>query len=784
MAGFGIGQPVRRIEDQRLLRGHGRYNDDINLSRQAYAAILRSPHAHAGILSIDADRARSLPGVLGIFTYEDLATDGLGPLPCPGADKLGGADAIVPARPALADGRVRYVGDYVALVVAETVDGARDAAEAIEVAYEPLRCVTDTASAVEAEALQIWPEAPANICVDWSKGDAAGVDSAFAQADHVVRLRVINNRVVVNSMEPRGAIGEFDPGSGRYTLHAVNQIPHRMRRYLCESVLHIPESDLRIITPDVGGGFGMKNMYPEHALVLWAAKTLGRPVKWSGDRSDAFVSDTHARDHVTDVELALNGEGRFLAIRASTIADMGAYLSTFGPMIPTVTGSNLLVGIYAIPAAHVRVRSVFTNTVPVDAYRGAGRPEVCYALERTVDAAARELGLSPAEIRRRNFVSTESMPYQTCMGEVYDSGDFPRNLADALVNADANGFAERRTEAKARGRLRGIGIATYIESCGGGSNEMAEIRVDADGRVALLIGSQNNGQGHPTAYAQIVSEHLGLPLDRIRLVQGDTDVVAYGTGTGFSRSVTVGGVPVDRAAAQVATRCCLIAAHMLETSAADIEMVDGICIVRGTDRSVTFEEIAARAYTQGGLPPELGFGISERNEYMPPGLTFPNGCHVCEVEVEPDTGVVEVLRYTVVDDLGKLINPMLVDGQVHGGIVQGIGQALLEHCAYDETSGQLLTGSFMDYTMPRADDVPSFDLAYNEIPCTTNPLGIKGAGEAGTIGSAPALINAIVDALSDLGATHVDMPATPQHLWRAIEAARSSQALAKGFSAA
>ena len=771
MGKFGIGQPVRRIEDQRLLRGHGRYNDDINLPGQAYAAILRSPHAHAEILNIDAQRARSQPRVLGVFTYADLAADGLGSIPCPGADRMDGVEVVRPARPALTGDRVRYVGDYVALVVAETVDAAREAAEAIEVTYDSLPFVTDTASAVEAETPQIWPEAPCNICVDWSKGDAEGVDAAFAEAGHIVRLRVINNRLVVNSMEPRGAIGEFDPGTDRYTLHAGNQIPHLMRRGLCESVLNIPESNLRIVTPDVGGGFGMKNIYPEHALVLWAAKKLGRPVKWSGDRSDAFVSDTHARDNVTDVELALDGKGRFLAIRASTIADMGAYLSTFGPMIPTVTGSNLLVGVYAIPVAHVRVRCVFTNTVPVDAYRGAGRPEVCYALERILDAAARELGLSPAEIRKRNFIPPEAMPHETCMGEVYDSGDFPRNLGDALIKAEWDGFAARRLESEARGRLRGIGLAAYIESCGGGKNEMAEIRVDGNGQVSLLIGSQDNGQGHPTAYAQIVSEHLGLPLHHIRLVQGDTDVVAYGTGTGFSRSVTVGGVAVDRAAAQVADRCRLIAAHMLEASAADIEIVDGAGLVRGTDLSVTFEEIAARAYTPRGLPVELGFGIAERHEYMPPGLTYPNGCHVCEVEVDPDTGVVDVLRYTVVDDLGKLLNPMLVDGQVHGGIVQGIGQAMLENCVYDAESGQLLTGSFMDYTMPRADDVPSFDLAYNEIPCTTNPLGIKGAGEAGTIGSAPALINAIVDALSGFGVTHVDMPATPQQVWEAIQQA-------------
>ena len=773
MGKFGIGQPVRRIEDQRLLRGRGRYNDDIDLPRQACAAILRSPHAHAEISSVNTAEARSRPGVLGVFTHADLAADGLGPLPCPGADRMAGAEVVRPPRPALTGDRVRYVGDCVALVVAESVDSARDGVEAVEVAYRTLPFVTDTADAVESHAPQLWPEAPGNVCVDWSKGDAPGVEAAFADADRVVRLRIVNNRIVVNSMEPRGAIGEFDEGTGRYTLHAVNQIPHRMRRSLSAGVLNVPESRLRIVTPDVGGGFGMKNIYPEHALVLWAARKLGRPVKWSGDRSDAFVSDTHARDNVTTVELALDGEGRFLAIRASTVADMGAYLSTFGPMIPTVAGSNLLTGLYRIPVAHVRVRCVFTNRVPVDAYRGAGRPEVCYALERAVDAAARELGMSPAEIRKRNFIPPEAMPHETCLGEVYDSGDFSRNLSDALGNAGWRDRAARRAASAAGGKLRGFGLAAYVESCGGGTNEMAEIRVDGDGGVALLIGSQNNGQGHPTAYAQIVSEHLGLPLDRVRLVQGDTDVVAYGTGTGFSRSVTIGGVAVDRAAARVADRCRLIAAHMLEASEADIEIADGAAVVRGTDRSVAFEEIAARAYTPRGLPEELGFGIAERHEYMPPGLTYPNGCHVCEVEVDPETGVVEVLRYTVVDDLGKLINPLLVDGQVHGGIVQGVGQAMMEHCVYDGKSGQLLSGTFMDYTMPRADDFPFFDLAYNEIPCATNPLGIKGAGEAGTIGSAPAVINAVVDALSPLGVRHVDMPATPSNVWRAIREARA-----------
>ena len=773
MGRFGVGQPVRRIEDRRLLRGRGRYNDDIDLPRQAHATVLRSPHAHAGISGIDAAAARSRPGVLGVFTHADLAADGLGPLPCPGADRVSGTGAAVarPPRPALAADRVRYVGDYVALVVADSVEAARDGAEAVDVAYEPLPFVTDTAAAIENRAPRLWPEAPGNVCVDWSKGDAPGVEAAFAVADRVVSLRVVNNRIVVNSMEPRGAIGEFDEGTGRYTLHAGNQIPHRLRHALCDGVLGIPESRLRVVTPDVGGGFGMKNVYPEHALVLWAARKLGRPVKWCGGRSDAFVSDTHARDNVTDVELALDGEGRFLAIRASTVADMGAYLSTFGPMIPTVAGSNLLTGLYRIPVAHVRVRCVFTNRVPVDAYRGAGRPEVCYALERAVDAAARETGLSPAEIRQRNFIPPDAMPHETCLGEVYDSGDFLRNLTDALDNAGWADRAPRRAAAAARGRLRGLGLAAYVESCGGGTNEMAEIRVDRDGGVALSIGSQNNGQGHPTAYAQVVSEHLGLPLDRVRLVQGDTDAVSYGTGTGFSRSVTVGGVAVDRASARVADRCRLIAAHMLEASEADIEIADGTATVRGTDRSVTFEEIAALAYTPRGLPEELGFGIAERHEYMPPGLTYPNGCHVCEVEVDPDTGVVDVLRYTVVDDLGKLINPLLVDGQVHGGIVQGLGQALMENCVYDRESGQLLSGTFMDYAMPRADDFPFFDVAYNEIPCATNPLGIKGAGEAGTIGSAPAAINAIVDALSPLGVRHVDMPATPANVWRAIRRA-------------
>jgi carbon-monoxide dehydrogenase large subunit len=769
MAQFGIGQAVRRLEDPILLAGQGNFLDDVELARQAHAVVLRSPVAHARIRSIDTSAAEQSPGVLAVYTGADIeADDSVQHLDVPGAGAVAPAPIVVPPRRLLVSDTVRYVGDYVAFVVAESVAQARDAADLIMVDYEELPAVTDLEATLEDGAPRIWDDAPGNLSCTWTKGDKDGVDAAFANAHHITKVRLINNRVVVNSLETRGAIGDFDPGMGKYTLYATTQGTNLTRTWVAPA-LKVPLSDLRVITSDVGGGFGMKMMaYPEYVLVCWAARQLGRPVKWVGDRSDAFLSDAHARDHITTVELALDENAKFLGVRADTVANMGGCLSPLAPMIPTVAGSNLYTGLYIMPAVSVKVRLAFTNTVPVDAYRGAGRPEVAYAVERVVDAAARDMGITPDEIRRRNFVPNEALPYETCMGEKIDSGDFVAVMQASIDRADWAGADGRKKSAREHRKLRGIGMATYVEACGGGADELAELRVDADGRVTVLVGSQRNGQGHLTAYAQIINETMGLDPARVRLVQGDTDLIPYGRGTGYSRSIPVGGSAVKGAAMKVVERSKKIAAHLLETSVADIEVKDGKYTVAGTDRSVSFEEIAAQAYTQGALPEELGFGIAERHEFDPPGLTYPNGCHIAEIEIDQDTGAIEVVNYTIADDLGMVINPLLLAGQVHGGCAQGIGQALLERTVYDHDSGQLVTGSYMDYTMPRADDLPYFDFQYHEIPCQNNALGMKGAGEAGAIGSPPAIINAIVDALSDFGVSHVDMPATREKVWRII----------------
>lgn len=775
MEKFGIGKAVYRVEDPRLLSGQGNYLDDINMARQAHAVVLRSPIAHARIRNIDIAAARKAPGVLEIFTGADLeAANSIRHLDTPGAAAVAPAPIYVPPRELLVTDTVRYVGDNIAFIVAETVSQAKDAADLIIVDYEELPIITDPELAIKKDAPLVWPESESNICCTWEKGDESGVSTAFSQAYHITKISLINNRLVVNPMETRGAVGDYNAGMGKYTLYATTQGANIARNWLAPC-LGVPISDLRVITPDVGGGFGMKLMaYPEYVLVCWASKQIGRPVKWIGDRSDAFLSDTHSRDHVTTVELALTEEAKFLGIRVDTIANMGGCLSTMAPMVPTVAGSNLYTGLYIMPMVHVKVRLVFTNTVPVDAYRGAGRPEVAYALERVVDAAARDFGISPDEIRRRNFVSTDLLPYETCMGEKIDSGDFIMVMRESMERADWYGSASRKEIARAKNKLRGIGMATYVEACGGGADELAELRVDADGRVDILVGSQNNGQGHLTAYAQIINETMGLDPARVRLVQGDTDLIPYGRGTGYSRSIPVGGSAVKGAALKVVERCKKIAAYLLEVSEADIVCENGKYVVGGTDRVVTFEEVVAKAYTQGALPEELGFGIAERHEFNPPGLTYPNGCHIAEIEIDEDTGAIEIIGYTVADDLGKVINPLMLAGQVHGGCAQGIGQAMLEGVIYDQESGQLITGSYMDYAMPRADDMPFIDFKYHEIPCQNNALGIKGAGEAGAIGSPPAIVNAIVDALAGYSVKHVDMPATREKVWRILQQGRNT----------
>jgi carbon-monoxide dehydrogenase large subunit len=778
MKQFGIGQPVRRVEDRRFITGHGTYLDDINRFRQAYAFMLRSPHAHARIRAIDAAAALSAPGVLAVFTGEELARDGIGTIPCLSAvSNRDQSPSIYPPHPAIARDRVRHVGDTVAMVIAESMLVARDAAELITVDYEPLPAVVETARALDPGRPQVWDEALGNLCFDWEIGDGAAVERAMAGARHKISLDLVNNRIVVNSMEPRGAIGEYDSGEDSYTLWSSTQGSHFLRNLLAEGVFKIPENRIRVITPDVGGGFGMKLfLYPEHILVLWAAKKLGRPVKWTPERGDAFMTDTQGRDNVTRLELALDDELRFLALDVGLIANMGAYLSNFAPEIPTASGAVMHSGVYAIPAIRVGVKGVFTHTPPVDAYRGAGRPEAAYAIERLIDYAAHHLGVAPQELRRRNFIKPEAMPYQTSLGLNYDSGEFARNMDQALAAADLQGFPARRAAARARGRYRGLGHAVYIEQSGFPPDEFAELRFDPAGALTILMGTQSSGQGHQTAYAQLAAERLGIEPEKVRVLQGDTAAISFGRGTGGSRSMPVGGAALAHAADKLITKGRRIAAHLFEAAEADVEFADGFFTVAGTDRRLHIGEVARAAFDPARQAPGVEPGFAESGHFTPPQPTFPNGCHVCEVEIEPDTGRIEILRYLVVDDFGVVINPLLLAGQVQGGVAQGVGQAMLERTVFDAETGQLLTGSLTDYCLARAEDLPAIEFAYNIVPCRTNPLGVKGAGEAGAIGAPPALVNAVVDALGELGIEHLDMPLTPERLWQAIRGAERRRA--------
>jgi aerobic carbon-monoxide dehydrogenase large subunit len=786
MTQFGVGQPVRRVEDRRFLTGHGHYLDDIVRPRQAQAVMLRSPHAHAVIRTIDTAAAAAMPGVLAVFTGADLAQTGIGTIPCvSGLTNRDNSPMTMPTRPTLATDRVRHVGDTVAMVVAETAAAARDAAERIAVDYSPLPAVVDTALALEPGQPVVWPDGsdahPGNLCFDWEIGDREAVERALTASRHRVSLRLVNNRIVVNSMEPRGAIGEYDPGDDSYTLWSSTQGSHFLRNLLAEHVFHVPENRIRVVTPDVGGGFGMKLfLYPEHVLVLWAAKQLGRPVKWTPDRADSFMTDTQGRDNLVRLDLALDDGLRFLGLQVELTANMGAYLSNFAPEIPTFSGAVMYSGVYSFPAIHVGVKGVYTNTVPVDAYRGAGRPEAAYAVERLLDHAARHLGVAADELRRRNFIRPASMPYTTPLGLTYDSGDFARNLQDALAAADSAGFAARKRAARARGRYRGLGHAVYIEQSGFPPDEFAEARFDPSGNLTLLMGSQSSGQGHQTAYAQLAAEKFGLPLDKIRVLQGDTDAIGFGRGTGGSRSLPVGGAALVHAADKLIAKGGKIAAHLLEAAEADIAFaVDdsgGVFAIAGTDRSVSLDAVARAAFNPAQLPPGLEPGFAESGHFTPAAPTFPNGVHVCEVEIDPETGHIDIARYLVVDDFGTVINPLLLRGQVHGGIAQGIGQAMLERVVYDNDSGQLVTGTLSDYALPRADDLPALEFSYNVVPCRTNPLGVKGAGEAGAIGSPPALLNAVVDAVAELGIDNLDMPLTPERLWQALRDAAAPKA--------
>ncbi len=766
---YGVSQPVTRKEDQRLLTGQGRYTDDHDLEDQAIAYVLRSPHAHAVIRGIDARAAGTAPGVVCVLTGADLEADGLGLPPClhPPANR-DGSHCTVPPHALLKRDRVRHVGDPVALVVAETLDQARDAAELIEIDYEPLPVVTDTARAIEPGAPQLWDFAPRNINIDWEVGDEAATDAAFAAAAHVTRLDLVNNRVVVNPMEPRAALGAYDAEAGSYLLYVPSQTSHMVRDILARDIFGIAPDKVRVITPDVGGGFGMKVFFAEYALVLWAARKIGRPVKWTCERSHGFLSDSQGRDHVTHAELALDSDGKFLAVRAETIANMGGYLATFGPNVPA---KKVQPAVYDIRAAYVSVKTVYTNTVPVDAYRGAGRPEATYVIERLIDVAAGELGIAPGELRRRNYIPPEAMPYTTVFDMTYDSGEFARNMDDAVALADWQGFAARRDETRAAGKLRGIGMAYYVDTTGGPviDAEYAGIRFESDGTMTVLSGCQASGQGHETAYAQLVVERLGAPFDKVNVHQGDTLEIPKGYGTGGSRSLMDGGGAVLAAADEVIENGKRLAAKDLEVAAADLEFADGHYRVAGTDRRIGLFDVAALCRAEDGVE------LSGEGIFRPQATSFPNGCHVCEVEIDPDTGAVALMGYTVVDDFGRVVNPLLVAGQVHGGVVQGVGQALVEHTVYDDDTGQLLTGTFMDYGMPRASDLPHFTTQWNEIPCLTNPLGVKGAAEAGTVGALPAVINAIVDALAEFGVTHVDMPATPEHVWQTLRSAERAR---------
>ena len=789
----GIGASVRRREDQRFLTGRGTYTEDINRPNQTHLHLLRSPYAHARIRGIDASAAMQAPGVVAVFTGADMAADNVNSLPCGWLIHFkDGSPMKEPPHFPIARDKARYVGDPVAVVIAETREQAKDAAELIDIDYEDLPPVVSLRQAVDGGAALVHDEVPGNVCFDWHLGDAAAVDAAFAQAAHVTKLDLVNNRLVPNAMEPRAALGEYDQASGEHTLTTTSQNPHVIRLLMGAFVLGIPEHKLRVVAPDVGGGFGSKIFhYGEEAIVTWAARKVGRPVKWTAERAESFLSDAHGRDHLSHAELALDKDGHFLALRVSTLANMGAYLSTFSTSIPTYLYATLLAGQYKTPAIYAEVKAMFTNTAPVDAYRGAGRPEACYLIERMVDNAAREMGIDKAEIRRRNFVPREAMPYQTPVALQYDTGDFAKNLDMALPAVDYAGFAARKADSAKRGKLRGIGLSTYIEACGiapsnvagalgarAGLYESAEVRFHPTGSVTVFTGSHSHGQGHETTFAQIVAQRFGIPIENVEIVHGDTAKVPFGMGTYGSRSLSVGGSAIVKAMDKVERKARKIAAHLMEAAEADIEVQDGRFTVAGTDKSVGIGDIALAAYIPHNYPlDELEPGLDEQAFYDPKNFTYPNGCHVCEVEIDPDTGVTEVVAFTAVDDFGRVINPMIVEGQVHGGIVQGIGQALYENCVYDEETGQLVTGSYMDYCMPRADDVPSFTVSYHEDqPCTHNPLGVKGCGEAGTIGASAAVMNAVIDALAERGITHLDMPATPERVWRAINQSRPAMA--------
>ena len=780
-----IGESLRRKEDYRFLTGAGNYTDDINQANQTYCVFVRSPHAHANIKGIDLTRAKAMPGVVEIFIGKDI--DGkMGGLPCGWLiTSTDGSPMKEPPHPVLAIGKARYVGDQVAMVIAETLEQAKNAAEAVDVDYDVLSAVVDVRDAAKGTALH--EAAPDNHCYKWAIGDKGQVDAVFANAAKVTKLDLVNNRLVPNAMEPRAAIGMYSRATEEYTLYVSNQNPHVERLLMTAFVLGLPEHKVRVIAPDVGGGFGSKIfLYAEDVALTWAAKQVNRSIKWTCERTESFLTDAHGRDHVSHAEMAMDANGKFLAMRVHTDANMGAYLSTFASAVPTILYATLLAGQYTCPQIYVEVDAWFTNTAPVDAYRGAGRPEATYLLERLVSRCAWELGIGQDEIRKRNFIS--SWPYQTPVALQYDVGDYLQCMTKAQSLGDVAGFAARKAASEAKGLKRGIGYSSYIEACGiapsniagalgarAGLFECGEVRVHPTGSVTVFTGSHSHGQGHETTFAQLVAARLGIAVEAVDVVHGDTGRVPFGMGTYGSRSLSVGGSAIMKALDKIEIKAKKIAAHLMEASDADVEFANGEFTIKGTDKKVTFGQVALTAYVPHNYPlDKLEPGLNETAFYDPTNFTFPAGTYICEVDVDPATGVVKVDKFTAVDDFGTIINPMIVEGQVHGGLVQGIGQALMENCVYDRETGQLLTGSFMDYAMPRADDFPEFKIGTVCTPCTHNPIGAKGCGEAGAIGSPPAVINAVLDALSGLGVKNFDMPASPSRVWEAIQSAKQS----------
>ena len=779
MMKYAVGQSVPRSEDPRLLKGYGNYIDDVNLSFQAHTFMLRAPHAHADILSIDTSDAENAPGVVAVLTGAEYEADGMGVISGPTPRKRRDGSAMFrPMRPALTRDRVRHVGQIVAVVIAESVDLAKDAAELINVDYTPLPVNVSTEAANDPATPGVWEEYPDNESFVYGAGDRAAADAAIASAAHVVRQRFVINRINANAMEPRGAVGDYDPGEGKYTIYTGVQRPYEWRTHLAKNLFHVAENQIRIVCGDVGGSFGMKGaIYPEIPLVAWASRRIGRPVKWRCERSEGFVADDHARDNVSYVEFALGEEGEFLALKVKTKANLGAYLAFLGAAAPTVNIGGFA-GVYTTKALHVEVTGVLTNTSPLSPYRGAGRPEASYILERMIDIAASRLGIDPTELRRRNLIPSDAMPYKTPLIFTYDCGEFEIVMDKALAAADYMGFAERRAQSELRGKLRGVGVSCTIEIAASPQAatqlETAEMRFDPSGTLTILVGTTPHGQGHETIYKQVVCGKLGLDPDLIRVIEGDTDKIAYGTGTGGSRSAAIGSGAVVQATDKVIAKTIKIAAHLLEASVEDITFEDGEFVITGTDRSMSFTDASVAAFNMENLPDGMEPGLSELATYTLDAGNFPNGCHVCEVEIDPETGMVELMQYKIVDDCGVELNPLLVKGQVHGGIAQGAGQALMENMVYDSETGQLLSGSFMDYAMPRADNFCDFDVGGHPVPTKSNILGVKGVGEAGTVGGLAAVMNAVNDALAGLGVEHLEMPATPERVWAAIRDAKGA----------